>query len=77
MNVKQLATAQTVTSPDWIKFTAGLFDCDLTFSKTMDNEHCVLLFGSNADTAKWYQPLVTVSITIGKRGGIKFNKKTH
>ena len=78
MNAKQLDTAQYVTGDFWLGQKLGYEFTNLTFEKTSETENYVMLFGSNCDTKHWLDKLLCVSLSIGKRGGVKIiNKRTH
>ena len=78
MNSNQLETAQYVTGKYWLEQKLGFGFDNLTFEKISETEDSVLLFGSNAYTKHWSNRLVCVSLSIGKRGGVKIvNKRSH
>jgi hypothetical protein len=47
----------------------------VSFVKSIDSDRSAFLFGTNIDQKEWYEPLLCVTITIGKRGGIKSIRK--
>lgn len=77
MNAKQLAVAQSVTSKQWIDWNVGSSYGDFTFAKLTDDKYGFTILGTNGDTKHWLDKLVFVTITIGKRGGIKKRISKH
>ena len=75
MNATQIKAAQTVTSTFWIEQKLGVEWTDVMFSKSYEDEDCVLLFGSNLITKHWLDKLRCVTLRIGKRGGVKVVRK--